>query len=216
MLYNHLNLPRIVTMPDGETIEFTFDADGNLLRKQAKQGGVTTEDRHYIGNAEYKDGKLVQVMHSQGRVVRETSCDQNQNIGGLLNTTGTYQGDHIFSDATVTPVGSTIYKADQAIILNEHFSVETGKEFIAEMSDCALSDWNYEYILKDHLGSTRVVFDENSSIVQQNHTYPFGLNMDGPWQNTLKHDYNYLFNGKEMHNNFGWDMQVLVQDFTVV
>jgi YD repeat-containing protein len=129
MLYNHLNLPRLVTMPDGEIIEFTYDADGNQLRKQAKQGGVTTEDRHYIGDAEYKDGKLVQVMHSQGRVVRETSCDQNQNISGLLNTTGPYQGDHIFSDATIAPTGNTIYMADKAIILNEHFAVETGKEF---------------------------------------------------------------------------------------
>ena len=28
--------------------------------------------------------------------------------------------------------------------------------------------------------------------------------MSGPWENSSRHDYNYLFNGKETHKDFGW------------
>ncbi|RMH43553.1 MAG: hypothetical protein D6694_06880, partial [Gammaproteobacteria bacterium] len=59
--------------------------------------------------------------------------------------------------------------------------------------------WQYEYVARDHLGNSRVLFaDRNGSgrielqgeqpgqpdyieIIQENHYYPFGLEMTGPW-----------------------------------
>ena len=50
----------------------------------------------------------------------------------------------------------------------------------------------YEYTIKDHLGNTRItITDKNSNgqvnlpddILQENHCYPLGMNMNGPWMN---------------------------------
>ena len=80
------------------------------------------------------------------------------------------------------------------------------------------STLKYEYTIKDHLGNTRIMFcdkngdgvvatsstPENSEITQENHYYPFGLNMEGTWQNTPSVlDSKYQYNGKEFNDDFG-------------
>ncbi|MBL7818777.1 MAG: RHS repeat-associated core domain-containing protein [Saprospiraceae bacterium] len=76
----------------------------------------------------------------------------------------------------------------------------------------------YEYALKDHLGNTRLMFSDKNNdgyitqstgqeaneITQENHYYPFGLNMEGTWQNTPSVlDNKYTYNGKEWNDDFG-------------
>ncbi len=76
----------------------------------------------------------------------------------------------------------------------------------------------YEYALKDQLGNTRIMFcdkdgngiigasssQEASEITQENHYYPYGMNMEGTWQNTPSvSDSKYLYNGKELNDDFG-------------
>ena len=80
------------------------------------------------------------------------------------------------------------------------------------------STLKYEYALKDHLGNTRIMFcdkngdgkvgasstQENSEITQENHFYPFGLNMEGTWCNTPSVlDNKYGYNAKEFNDDFG-------------
>jgi len=63
--------------------------------------------------------------------------------------------------------------------------------------------YKYQYFLKDHLGNTRVAFDEYGGIVQENDYYPFGLchtNNDLATGSTQK----YLYNGKELQEETGW------------
>ena len=48
-------------------------------------------------------------------------------------------------------------------------------------------DFSYEYTLKDHLGNARVSFRAitNGTAIQhlqENHYYPFGMEMEGAWQ----------------------------------
>ena len=80
------------------------------------------------------------------------------------------------------------------------------------------STLKYEYAMKDHLGNTRLMFcdkngdgkvsasstQENSEITQENHFYPFGLNMEGTWCNTPSVlDSKYGYNAKEFNDDFG-------------
>ena len=75
----------------------------------------------------------------------------------------------------------------------------------------SLGNLRPQFVLKDHLGNSRVIFsdtDENGSISddevgQVNHYYPFGLEMEGPWQKKNKLDYAYLYNGKERQDELG-------------
>jgi RHS repeat-associated protein len=82
----------------------------------------------------------------------------------------------------------------------------------------------YEYSIKDHprdfgvgapKSSTRLTFcDLNSDgaiqtpseILQENHYYPFGLAMNGPWMNNPAPDNLYQYNGKELQpdHGLGW------------
>jgi RHS repeat-associated protein len=70
--------------------------------------------------------------------------------------------------------------------------------------------YRHEYVLRDHLGNTRVTFsDANndgvvaaSDIKQMNHYYPFGLNMEGNW-NGASGENKYGYNGKEWNDDFG-------------
>jgi RHS repeat-associated protein len=73
--------------------------------------------------------------------------------------------------------------------------------------------FRYEYVLRDHLGNTRLSFtDKNGNgvinseaeILQENHYYPFGKSMEGSWyKDAAASKYRYLYNGKELNEEFG-------------
>ena len=68
------------------------------------------------------------------------------------------------------------------------------------------STYEYQYFLKDHLGNTRVTFNENGDIIQDDAYYPFGMQINGLCYETGE-DYKnkYLYNGKELQDDFGLD-----------
>jgi RHS repeat-associated protein len=88
--------------------------------------------------------------------------------------------------------------------------------------------YQHEYVLRDHLGNTRVTFRDGENrgfesgwgrtavpdpgyddgivtkedIVQINNYYPFGLNMEGDWNGAQGRN-KYQYNGKEWNDDFG-------------
>jgi RHS repeat-associated protein len=68
--------------------------------------------------------------------------------------------------------------------------------------------YEQEYVIKDHLGNTRVTYSDTNNdayiaateIKQINHYYPFGLNMEGNW-NGVNGQNKYQYNGKEWNND---------------
>jgi RHS repeat-associated protein len=67
-----------------------------------------------------------------------------------------------------------------------------------------------EYILKDHLGNSRVMFCDidndgivtESEIIQEDHYYPFGLKHEGYGRNVTQGENFYQFNGTEKVEDF--------------
>jgi RHS repeat-associated protein len=76
--------------------------------------------------------------------------------------------------------------------------------------------YRYEYTIKDHLGNARISFadlndnkivDVPGDILQENHYYPFGLNMNYAWMNNSGlSDQKYLYNDKELNDDFGLNL----------
>ena len=68
----------------------------------------------------------------------------------------------------------------------------------------------HEFVLRDHLGNTRVTFSDlnndgivtSADIKQINHYYPFGLNMEGNWNGAVGKN-KYQYNSKELNSDFG-------------
>lgn len=66
--------------------------------------------------------------------------------------------------------------------------------------------YEYQYSLKDHLGNTRITFNQNGEIIQEDAYYPFGMKMNGLCYETgTDYKNKYLYNGKEMQDDFGLD-----------
>lgn len=65
--YNYLNKPFIIKYTGGRSVGFTYDATGNLLRKQVVESGQPTTTIDYVGNLEYKDSTLSMIGHEEGR-----------------------------------------------------------------------------------------------------------------------------------------------------
>ena len=66
----------------------------------------------------------------------------------------------------------------------------------------------YEYVIKDHLGDTRVAFTNTSgtiALIQENHYYPFGMQQGG-WTAEPSPTNAYKYNGKELNLDFGLNL----------
>jgi RHS repeat-associated protein len=78
----------------------------------------------------------------------------------------------------------------------------------------------FQYRIADHLGNTVVFFEDRDGdtkiktesmtsdpdsleVLQRNYYYPFGMEMEGPWQAATAPRADYLYNGKEFNEDLG-------------
>lgn len=121
-------------------------------------------------------------------------------IGGVDTITYFYTADgtkiaKVNKDKIIKQyLGNVIYDEDKL----DYILISEGMVKVAEENT-----FMYEYFLKDHLGNTRVTFDESggvASLTQVNHYYPFGMNISS-YNFSSQTDNKYKYNGKELQDD---------------
>ena len=95
-------------------------------------------------------------------------------------------------------VGSMMYQGSQLV----HLPTEVGR---VNCDNSAEIKYSYEYFIKDHLGNIRLTFKKGSGsdpiLLQENHYYPFGMQMSGQNSAIAAADNRFLYGGKEYQNH---------------
>jgi RHS repeat-associated protein len=132
-------------------------------------------------------------------------------------------------DATGAKLRKTVFENNAAIETRDYIN---GKEYkggvlerIAHTEGAVVRNENtvfeHQYVIKDHLGNARITYRDGinkvdntgnttlndgtivaADMMQINHYYPFGMNMEGNW-NGLDGKNKYQYNEKEFVSDFG-------------
>ena len=149
--------------------EYAYDANGNLTKDLNKN----------ISNIQYNSLNLPsKVTFTDGSTIEYTYAAD----GTKLRT------KHVINGTTTTTdyCGNVIYENGVQKLL------------LTEAGYLTLADSKYHYYLQDHQGNNRVVIDQNGTVEETNHYYPFG----GVFANSTSVQ-PYKYNGKELDTKKG-------------
>ena len=184
----------------------SFTLDGNRLNRV--DDAVTASA--YNGGFEFKDGASQAGEYAYDANGNLTK-DLNKNIIDIQYNVLNLPSRVTFGD------GSTItytYAADGTKLRTVHaiggittttdycgnvvYENGVAKLLLTEVGYITLSDKKYHYYLQDHQGNNRVVIDQNGSVEETNHYYPFG-GVFASSENVQP----YKYNGKELDTKKG-------------
>ncbi|MEO0339881.1 MAG: DUF6443 domain-containing protein, partial [Bacteroidota bacterium] len=209
--YNYLNQPTNVTHSTEGTIVWLYDAAGTRLRKTVITFGNTESisgvipSGDYYGTSPSVDGQVL--PGSTVNVFGEQSVNllpgfQAQSGSSFLAAIGTGTGNVSTTRDYITGVEYLNGNLEEIMHAEGRVTFPDG------------TNPQYEYVLKDHLGNSRIVFADlnndgniiTAEILQENHYYAFGLQMNGTWQNNPSQPHRYTYNGKEeqLELGLGW------------
>ncbi len=196
--------------------DITYDLMGNILSLNRNSGASQVYD--YTGNG----NRLNSVS---GGLSRSYSYDVNGNVtsdgvNGML-----YNDLNLIAEVTGPNASLYTYDARGTKLRRVAGGVTTDYLGELQIKDGVIdflvteegiarpngaSDYNYEYTVKDHLGSTRFIFDTNGNKVQSDDYYPFGKTENSFVSGARN---NYLYNGKELQEGIGqYDYGVRLYD----
>ncbi len=162
---------RLVSLVDsGENYSYTYDTNGNLIHDGANNLDITYNDLNQIEKVNRDGAVLANYSYlADGTKFSATDADGN----------GLYY------------LGSLVYERSSS---GQSLELESlgfdGGRFIKTTSGL-----EPRYFITDHLGSVRVVVNDQGEVLEQNDYYPFGLR----WENAESPitDNRYRYNGKE-------------------
>jgi RHS repeat-associated protein len=169
------------------TIDYTYDANGNMLSDLNKGITITYNYMNLPSKVVFSNGNKIEYVYDPFGIKRK------QLISTYNSTSNTY------STITKVYVGSALYE-------NGNIAYISNEEGVFQKS---ASTFVMQYSLKDHLGNLRMSlkadFNNKPIILQYDSYYPFGLEMGGlSYVSSTENKYKY--NGKEKQDafNLGW------------
>lgn len=218
-----------------DQLTYTLDASKHQVTKIAdgapsayKQYGFKPGDVRSGDHYDYDDnGNLISDEH-KGLDISYNFLNLPKQITGSGTVDLTYDAlgrkwKKVGTTGTFEYVGGLVYKDEKV----EAYYDPDGRVVANYINGGATLDgFRAEYWHKDHLGNSRLAFsdvdrngyityedDPNTpgnemEIFQENHYYPFGMNQDGPWYQTVTPENRYQFNGIERNRDLrlDWDL----------
>lgn len=153
--------------------EYAYDANGNLTKDLNRNiADIQYNCLNLSSKVTFGDGNTISYVYAADGTKLRTV----HTIGGAVTTT-----DYC---------GNVVYENGIAKLL------------LTEVGYVTLSDNVYHYHVKDHQGNNRVVVDQNGTVEETNHYYPFG----GIFASSSNSVQPYKYNGKELDtkNGLNW------------
>ncbi|HAF28100.1 MAG TPA: hypothetical protein DCG75_03535, partial [Bacteroidales bacterium] len=168
---------------DAAGVDYAYDNNGNLINDNNK--GIASIRYNYLNLPE------------------EIDFGSGEKINYIYDAAGVKHAklvsDISAGDEYKYYIGNMEYNNAQEL---EYIHTDEGRVRLAG------GDYVYDYYLKDHLGNTRVVFNQNASgqleVEQIDNYYPFGMRFN---QAPVVADQTtqYMYNGKELQEDHGMD-----------
>ena len=151
--------------------EYEYDENGNLTKDLNKNiTAIQYNCLNLPSRVMFANGNSISYLYDAA--------------GRKLRTVHVLEGDSVTTDYC----GNVVYENGVPQIL------------LTEAGYVSLTDGKYHYYLKDHQGNNRVVVDEEGTVEEVNHYYPFG----GVFSSTGDAQ-PYKYNGKELDRKGGLD-----------
>ena len=154
-----------------QVTEYTYDANGNLTKDLNKKiAGIQYNCLNLPSRIAFEDGSTISYTYAMNGVKLRTV--------------------HVIAGVTTTTdyCGNVIYENGSA------------KTLLNEAGYISLNDNKYHYYIQDHQGNNRLVLNQNGTVEEVNHFYPFG-GLLGNTTTVQPHKYN----GKELDRKKGLD-----------
>ncbi|MEZ4995311.1 MAG: RHS repeat-associated core domain-containing protein [Saprospiraceae bacterium] len=168
--------------------DYFYDENGNLIFDPSKELSTSYNYLNLPQRIEDADCKVLEFTYdAAGMKLRKTVKD-----GAITITTQDYVGGIEYRGGVM----EAIYHSEGRVYFEDGSS-------------------RYEYSLTDHLGNTRLMFSdkngngvvdmsddpETTEVLQENHYYPFGMQMKGSWMDNPGRESKYTYNGKELNQD---------------
>ncbi len=167
--------------------EYLYDANGNMTSDANKSiSNITYNHINLPENIQFSKPDAPQIKYTYDAAGIKRTKQKISNNNTVIQT------DYI---------GNFIYENN----LLKYILTDYGKININITGNDTLL--TRQYNISDHLGNIRVTFDQTGNILQEDSYYPFGMTQNGLSYTTLPDNQKnlYLYNGKELQNDFGLD-----------
>ncbi|MBK7477949.1 MAG: RHS repeat-associated core domain-containing protein [Haliscomenobacter sp.] len=188
----------------GSGAGYTYDGNGNLKSDSYK--GISTITYNHLNLPRL-------ITFSTGNTIEIVYDASGNKLRKIVKQGATVQYEQDYSggiEYRKTPAAGTFRI--------EAIYHEEGRYFNLNVDVNNTPSWRKEYALRDHLGSTRLLFADKdgdgmvevtsnpatNEILQELHYYPFGLSYGGShWMNDAARDNGYKYNSKELNEDWG-------------